>query len=122
MIEMASRTTTLVKAIPLDRHRKEVPQATAPGKRERDPLSRFIAHRVAESATSDGPNPTFRTKFLDAITVDTDPGRADDASYVDGVYREVETAILRRRRPARQAPQVSGLRMNKPRNCTGPRS
>jgi hypothetical protein len=102
MIEMASRTTTLVKAIPLDRHRN--------------------AHRVAESATSDGPNPTFRTKFLDAITVDTDPGRADDASYVDGVYREVETAILRRRRPARQAPQVSGLRMNKPRNCTRPRS
>ena len=78
MVEMASRTTTLVKAIPLDQHRKEVPQAAAPAKRDRDPLSRFIAHRVAESATSDGPNPTFRTKFLDAITVDTDPGRADD--------------------------------------------
>lgn len=35
----------------------------------------------------------IRTEFLDPITVDADPARADDADYVDAVYREVEGAI-----------------------------
>jgi hypothetical protein len=63
MIEMASRTTVLVNAMPLDQHRKEVPPATAPAKRDRDPLSRFIAQRVTESVTSDGPHRTFLRLF-----------------------------------------------------------
>jgi 1-acyl-sn-glycerol-3-phosphate acyltransferase len=35
----------------------------------------------------------IRTEFLEPITVDHDPERADDAEYVDAVYREVEAAI-----------------------------
>jgi 1-acyl-sn-glycerol-3-phosphate acyltransferase len=35
----------------------------------------------------------IRTEFLDPITVDTDPERADDDEYVDSIYREVEGAI-----------------------------
>src|ERR1700756_2609884 len=34
-----------------------------PATRNRDPLSRFIARRVAASTTSDGPNPTFSRLF-----------------------------------------------------------
>lgn len=35
----------------------------------------------------------IRTEFLDPITVDTDPERADDAVYVDKIYHQVESAI-----------------------------
>src|ERR1700719_2982049 len=50
MIDMATSTATLAKKAPVD-------------EKPRDPLSRFIARRVAASATSDGPTPTFLRYF-----------------------------------------------------------
>ncbi len=35
----------------------------------------------------------IRTRFLEPISVDTDPASADDREYVDSVYRDVEGAI-----------------------------
>jgi len=35
----------------------------------------------------------IRTEFLEPIRVDSDPERADDAEYVDSIYREVESSI-----------------------------
>jgi len=35
----------------------------------------------------------IRTELLDPIRLDADPDKADDAAYVDAVYREVEAAI-----------------------------
>jgi 1-acyl-sn-glycerol-3-phosphate acyltransferase len=35
----------------------------------------------------------IRTEILDPIHLDPDPGRADDADYVDAIYRRTESAI-----------------------------
>jgi 1-acyl-sn-glycerol-3-phosphate acyltransferase len=60
------------------------------------PLAISLPWGIAPAALPQLPLPAkIRTRFMPAVEVDTDPDRAEDGTYVDQVYGEVQASIQR---------------------------
>ncbi|WP_163720149.1 lysophospholipid acyltransferase family protein [Mycolicibacterium psychrotolerans] len=60
------------------------------------PIAVSLPWGIAPAALPQLPLPAkIRTRLMPAVEVDHDPARADDADYVDRVYREVQDSIQR---------------------------